>query len=80
MVARPVWLYEANFEDAVNLVNKVKKRDEQKYELFLHILNEFRAKKIDMSKVVDEVTLLLQDRDLLDEFYSFLPQDFSRKL
>ncbi|XP_048229904.1 paired amphipathic helix protein Sin3-like 2 isoform X1 [Ricinus communis] len=65
------------FEEAINFVNKIKKRfynDEHVYKSFLDILNMYRKEHKDINEVYSEVAALFEDhQDLLDEFRRFLP-------
>ncbi|KAJ4826449.1 hypothetical protein Tsubulata_013641 [Turnera subulata] len=65
------------FEEAINFVNKIKKRfqnNEQVYKSFLDILNMYRKEHKDINEVYAEVAALFEDHpDLLDEFTRFLP-------
>ncbi|KAJ8428296.1 hypothetical protein Cgig2_027428 [Carnegiea gigantea] len=63
------------FEEAINFVNKIKKRfqnDDQVYKSFLDILNMYRKEH----KNINEVSQLFEDhQDLLEEFTRFLPDN-----
>ncbi|XP_010528284.1 PREDICTED: paired amphipathic helix protein Sin3-like 2 isoform X2 [Tarenaya hassleriana] len=65
------------FEEAISLVNKIKKRfqtEEHVYKSFLDILNMYRRQHKDIHEVHREVsTLFLGHPDLLEEFMRFLP-------
>ncbi|XP_027359545.1 paired amphipathic helix protein Sin3-like 2 isoform X3 [Abrus precatorius] len=65
------------FEEAINFVNKIKKRfqsDEHVYKSFLDILNMYRKEHKDIVEVYNEVASLFKDhQDLLEEFTRFLP-------
>ncbi|XP_022005412.1 paired amphipathic helix protein Sin3-like 2 isoform X1 [Helianthus annuus] len=65
------------FEEAINFVNKIKKRfqnDDQVYKSFLDILNMYRKEHKGINEVYSEVATLFDDHpDLLDEFTRFLP-------
>lgn len=67
------------FDEAINFVNKIKKRfqnDDQVYKSFLDILNMYRKEHKSISEVYDEVSQLFEDHpDLLDEFTRFLPDN-----
>ncbi|GAB4831786.1 hypothetical protein Ancab_005798 [Ancistrocladus abbreviatus] len=69
------------FEEAINFVNKIKKRfqnDDHVYKSFLDILNMYRKEHKNISEVYDEVSQLFEDHpDLLDEFKRFLPDNSS---
>lgn len=69
------------FEEAINFVNKIKKRfqnDDQVYKSFLDILNMYRKEHKNISEVYDEVSQLFEDQpDLLEEFTRFLPDNSS---
>ncbi|GAB4827456.1 hypothetical protein Ancab_034340 [Ancistrocladus abbreviatus] len=69
------------FEEAINFVNKIKKRfqnDDHVYKSFLDILNMYRKEHKNISEVYDEVSQLFEDHpDLLDEFRRFLPDTSS---
>ncbi|XP_021760068.1 paired amphipathic helix protein Sin3-like 2 isoform X1 [Chenopodium quinoa] len=69
------------FDEAINFVNKIKKRfhnDEQVYKSFLDILNMYRKEHKNISEVYDEVSQLFEDHpDLLEEFTRFLPDNSS---
>ncbi|CAL9219216.1 unnamed protein product [Arabidopsis halleri] len=65
------------FEEAINFVNKIKKRfkhDEHVYKSFLEILNMYRKENKEISEVYNEVSILFEGHlDLLEEFTRFLP-------
>ncbi|XAR71204.1 hypothetical protein NMG60_11028366 [Bertholletia excelsa] len=65
------------FEEAINFVNKIKKRfqnDDHVYKSFLDILNMYRKGHKGINEVYHEVAALFTDHpDLLDEFTRFLP-------
>jgi paired amphipathic helix protein Sin3a len=65
------------FNQAINYVNKIKKRfahDERVYKAFLEILNMYRKGKKGIYRVYEEVSVLFGDHpDLLKEFTYFLP-------
>lgn len=67
------------FEEAINFVNKIKKRfqyDDQVYKSFLEILNMYRKEHKSIKDVYHEVAELFTDHpDLLDEFTRFLPDN-----
>ncbi|CAO2825485.1 unnamed protein product [Amaranthus hypochondriacus] len=67
------------FEEAINFVNKIKKRfqnDDQVYKSFLDILNMYRKEHKNIGEVYDEVSQLFEDQpDLLEEFTRFLPDN-----
>uniref|UniRef100_A0A1J3GR05 Paired amphipathic helix protein Sin3-like 2 n=2 Tax=Noccaea caerulescens TaxID=107243 RepID=A0A1J3GR05_NOCCA len=69
------------FEEAINFVNKIKKRfqqDEQVYKSFLDILNMYRKDNKDITEVYNEVSILFEDHlDLLEEFTRFLPESLA---
>ncbi|GMH04285.1 hypothetical protein Nepgr_006124 [Nepenthes gracilis] len=69
------------FEEAINFVNKIKKRfqsDDHVYKSFLDILNMYRKEHKNIGEVYDEVSQLFEDHlDLLDEFTRFLPDNSS---
>lgn len=69
------------FDEAINFVNKIKKRfqnDEQVYKSFLDILNMYRKEHKNISEVYDEVSQLFEEHpDLLEEFTRFLPDNSS---
>ncbi|GMY24079.1 paired amphipathic helix protein Sin3-like 4 isoform X1 [Fagus crenata] len=73
-----------NFRTAINFVNRVKQRfvdDEQRYQSFLRYLNEYRAGKKSLKKLVLEMFILFHDnQDLQEEFCFFLPNDPSLTL
>lgn len=66
------------FEEAINFVNKIKKRfqnDDHVYKSFLDILNMYRRENKDIHEVYREVAVLFSDhKDLLEEFVRFLPE------
>ncbi|KAL1211316.1 Paired amphipathic helix protein Sin3-like 1 [Cardamine amara subsp. amara] len=65
------------FEEAINFVNKIKKRfkhDDHVYKSFLDILNMYRKENKEISEVYNEVSILFEGHlDLLEEFTRFLP-------
>nr|GMD56502.1 paired amphipathic helix protein Sin3-like 2 isoform X1 [Ipomoea batatas] len=65
------------FEEAINFVNKIKKRfqnDDHVYKSFLDILNMYRKEHKSITEVYKEVADLFQQHpDLLEEFIKFLP-------
>ncbi|XP_055808959.1 paired amphipathic helix protein Sin3-like 1 isoform X2 [Solanum dulcamara] len=66
----------AGQEQALNLVNKIKKHlgNNHEFKSFLNIMRECRKESKDVKEVYHEVAVLLNDRpDLLDEFSRFLP-------
>ncbi|KAK4367491.1 hypothetical protein RND71_011283 [Anisodus tanguticus] len=65
------------FEQAVSLVNKIKKRlrnVDHAYKSFIDIVCSHRKEHKDINEVYHEVSIILNDHpDLLDEFTRFLP-------
>ncbi|XP_021999278.1 paired amphipathic helix protein Sin3-like 2 isoform X1 [Helianthus annuus] len=65
------------FEEAINFVNKIKKRfqnDDHVYKSFLDILNMYRKDLKGINEVYSEVASLFDDhQDLLEDFTRFLP-------
>ncbi|MFS7955943.1 putative transcription regulator Others family [Helianthus anomalus] len=65
------------FEEAINFVNKIKKRfqnDDHVYKSFLDILNMYRKDLKSINEVYSEVASLFDDhQDLLEDFTRFLP-------
>ncbi|XP_023641176.1 paired amphipathic helix protein Sin3-like 1 isoform X2 [Capsella rubella] len=65
------------FEEAINFVNKIKKRfkhDEHVYKSFLEILNMYRKEDKEIGEVYNEVSILFEGHlDLLEGFTRFLP-------
>ncbi|XP_010463539.1 PREDICTED: paired amphipathic helix protein Sin3-like 1 isoform X2 [Camelina sativa] len=65
------------FEEAINFVNKIKKRfkhDEHVYKSFLEILNMYRKENKEIGEVYNEVSILFEGHlDLLEGFTRFLP-------
>ncbi|XP_071711389.1 paired amphipathic helix protein Sin3-like 2 [Rutidosis leptorrhynchoides] len=65
------------FDEAINFVNKIKKRfqnNDHVYKSFLDILNMYRKEHKGINEVYREVAALFDDQpDLLDEFTRFLP-------
>ncbi|XP_060193598.1 paired amphipathic helix protein Sin3-like 1 isoform X2 [Lycium barbarum] len=65
------------FEQAVSLVNKIKKRfrnADYVYKSFINILGKFRKENKDIKEVYDEIAVLLNGHpDLLDELNKFFP-------
>ncbi|KAK6913176.1 Paired amphipathic helix [Dillenia turbinata] len=69
------------FEEAINFVNKIKKRfqnDDQVYKSFLDILNMYRKEHKSITEVYQEVATLFGNHpDLLEEFTRFLPNTYA---
>jgi len=68
---------EPAFDDAINLVAKVKKRfaaQPEKYRAFLRVLHMYQSKDRGLGQVCDEVSSLFRELfDLLEGFIYFLP-------
>uniref|UniRef100_A0A0V0I7T0 Putative ovule protein n=1 Tax=Solanum chacoense TaxID=4108 RepID=A0A0V0I7T0_SOLCH len=64
-----------DFEQAINLVNKIKKRleNDHDYKSFINILSVYRKENKDIKEVYHEVAIILNEHpDLLDECTMFL--------